>query len=161
MAEEPTTTATETEVVPTVSTEFPQESSVIRNLRQQVKEANNKIQELSQSKQEVEQKAKEVPTELAQRLERLEFDQFINAKPNLADKKADIWTVKSSNPNLSVEDATALVLGKAILSATPTPTTPPVYSSNVNIQPNISDLASKSDEELANLAKQELENSIG
>lgn len=160
MAEE-TTTTTETEVVTPVSTEFPQESSVIRTLRQQVKEANNKIQELSQSKQEVEQKAKEVPNELAQRLEKLEFDQFINAKPNLADKKDDIWSVKSSNPNLTVEDATALVLGKAILSATPSPSTPPVYSSNVNIQPNISDLASKSDEELANLAKQELENSIG
>jgi hypothetical protein len=160
MAEQETTTP-EAEVVVPVSNEFPQESSVIRTLRQQLKEKENKIQELSTFTKEVEQKAKEVPSEFAERIAKLEFDQFINSKPNLVEKKDEIWGVKASNPNLSTEDATALVLGKSILSAVPTPQAPMSYGSTVNIQPNISDLASKSDEELANLAKAELQANLG
>lgn len=151
----------ESVIEPVVAPEVQAESSVIRTLRQQIKDKDSKIQELSKTNEEVVHKVNTMPDEISKRMEKLEFDQFINTKPNLADKKDDIWNVKTANPNLTMEDATALVLGKSILSATPSPSVPPVYGSSVNITPNISDLASKTDEELANQARQELSDMLG
>lgn len=163
MAENIDTTeeTTEEDTTVTTSNQFPQDSSVIKGLRSQIKSLKQQNEELAKKTQEEVQKAQQVPDEIAQRMAKLEFDQFITAKPTLIEKKDEIWGVKSTNPNLSYEDATALVLGKSILSGTPAPQAPQVFGNNVNIQPTPTDLASKSDEELATQAKAELEALLG